>query len=81
MGAMNWQIRLSECSLLYICAKIPRTWVFVYIFFHVDSVGVGADLSYPFPRNSTKWRCVFAPLALQFCYFIYCTPRFATSIP
>ncbi len=25
--------------------------MFVYIFFHVDSVGVGADLSCPIPRN------------------------------
>ena len=35
-------------------------------FCHVHSVGVGADLSCPCPRNSTKWRCVFPPLILQY---------------
>ena len=52
MGAMNWQIR--------------HTLMFVYIFFHVDSVGVGADLSCPIPRISPKLCCVFPLLVSQF---------------
>ena len=40
--------------------------MFVYIFFHVHPVGVGADLSCPHPRNSTKWCCVFPSLILQY---------------
>ena len=59
MGAMNRQIR--------------HTLMFVYIFFHVDSVGVGADLSCPIPRNSTKWHCVFPLLVSQFVPF--CIPK------
>ena len=38
-------------------------------FRHVHPVGVGADLSCPCPRNSPKWRCIFALLALQFISF------------
>ena len=41
-------------------------WLFVDIFFHVHSVGVGADLSCPRPRTPTKWRCIFPSLILQF---------------
>ena len=40
--------------------------MFVYIFFHVHPVGVGADLSCPRPRTPTKWRCDFPPLILQY---------------
>ena len=40
--------------------------MFVYIFFHVHPVGVGADLSCPYPRNTPKWRCNFPPLILQY---------------
>ena len=40
--------------------------MFVDIFFHVHSVGVGADLSCPRPRTPTKWRCIFPSLILQF---------------
>ena len=35
-------------------------WLFVDIFFHVHPVGVGADLSCPYPRTPTKWRCIGA---------------------
>ena len=35
-------------------------------FCHVHPVGVGADLSCPYPRIPTKWRCVFPPLILQY---------------
>ena len=40
--------------------------MFVYIFFHVHPVGVGADLSCPYPRNTPKWCCVFPSLILQY---------------
>ena len=40
--------------------------MFVYIFFHVHPVGVGADLSCPHPRTPTKWRCIFPSLILQY---------------
>ena len=51
-GAMNRPLRLTECSLLYICAINGYCGMFVAI-----------HLRYPFR------------------YFIYCTPRFATSTP
>ena len=35
-------------------------------FFHVHPVGVGADLSCPYPRTPTKWCCVFPSLILQY---------------
>ncbi len=50
--------------------------MFVYIFFHVDSVGVGADLSCPIPRNSPKLCCVFPLLVSQ---FIVLHPRNSTK--
>ena len=40
--------------------------MFVDIFFHVHPVGVGADLSCPYPRTPPKWRCIFPPLILQY---------------
>ena len=45
--------------LWYGCDESANTsfGVFVGVFFHVDSVGVGADLSCPIPRNSPKWCC------------------------
>ena len=81
---MNRPLRLTECSLLYICAINGYYGMFVAIhlrypfryfyllyptFRHVHPVGVGADLSCPCPRNSPKWRCIFALLALQFISF------------
>ena len=80
-GAMNRPLRLTECSLPYICAINGYYGMFVAIhlrypfryfyllyptFCHVHPVGVGADLSCPCPRNSTKWHCVFPPLILQY---------------
>ena len=80
-GAMNRPLRLTECSLLYICAingycgmfaaiylRYPFRYFYLLYptFCHVHSVGVGADLSCPHPRNSTKWCCVFPSLILQY---------------
>ena len=44
------------------------------VFFHVHSVGVGADLSCPCPRKSPKWCCAFPPFALQFVIFCRLQP-------
>ena len=78
---MNRPLRLTECSLPYICAINEYCGMFVAIhlrypfryfyllyptFCPVHPVGVGADLSCPYPRNSIKWRCIFPPLALQY---------------
>ena len=78
---MNRPLRLAVCSLPYICAINEYCGMFVAIhlrypfryfyllyptFCHVHPVGVGADSSCSYPRNSTKWRCIFASLILQF---------------
>ena len=83
-GTINRPLRLTECSLPYICAINGYCGMFVAIhlrypfryfyllyptFRHVHPVGVGADLSCPCPRISTKWCCIFALLALQFISF------------
>ena len=75
-GAMNRPLRLTECSLPYICAINGYYGMFVAIhlrypfryfyllyptFRHVHPVGVGADLSCPCPRNTHK-------TALRWCY-------------
>jgi len=51
------------------------------IYCHVHPVGVGADLSCPYPRNSTKWRCIFALLILQCRYFYLLYPTFCPVHP
>ena len=48
--------------------------VFVDIFFHVHPVGVGADLSCPYPRNSPKWCSVFPLFVLQSVIFCRLQP-------
>ena len=80
-GAMNRPLRLTECSLLYICAINGYCGMFVAIYLrypfcyfyllyptfrHVHPVGVGADLSCPCPRTPPKWCCVFPSLILQY---------------
>ena len=95
-GAMNRPLRLAVCSLPYICAINEYCGMFVAIhlrypfryfyllyptFCHVHPVGVGADLSCPYPRNSTKWRCIFALLILQCCYFYLLCPTFCPVHP
>ena len=45
---------------------MPLFYLLYPTFCHVHSVGVGADLSCPFPRTPTKWRCVFPSLILQY---------------
>ena len=78
---MNLPLRLTECSLPYICAINEYCGMFVAIhlrypfryfyllyptFRHVHPVGVGADLSCPCPRTPIKWCCIFPSLILQF---------------
>ena len=80
-GAMNRPLRLAVCSLPYICAINEYCGMFAAIylrypfryfyllyptFCHVHPVGVGTDLSCPYPRNSTKWHCIFPSLILQY---------------